>query len=152
MSDSATPHPEPHTVPPPEIEAQFSDLHDGSLGADEARALESHLQGCDACRAAYDEFCSAVDALAGMHKMSAPQHFEREVEETIRRRSGGRFFGRKAFGERVPFELIAVVVLVFGLVIFFAIRSSQTGSLRYEQPSEEPAIDPAAADVLLPRM
>jgi hypothetical protein len=87
-------------------------------------------------------------ALARLHKMSAPHGFAADVEETIRRRSAGRFFGRKAFGDRVPFEVLAIVVLVIGLAVFFLIRSSQTGSLRYEKQPEAPEIAPGARDVV----
>jgi hypothetical protein len=87
-------------------------------------------------------------AMARLHKMSAPHTFADDVEETIRRRSAGRFFGRKAFGDRVPFEILAIVALVVGLAVFWLIRSSQTGSLRYESPPEAPSIDPGARDVV----
>ena len=137
----------PH-APHPEIEAQLSDYYEGTLADAQAREIEAHLAGCEPCRGAYEELERAVSALAGLHKMSAPQHFEHEVEETIRRRSAGRFFGRKAFGDRVPFELLAILALGVGLVIFFLIRSSQTGSLRYDTQPEQPRIAPGARDVV----
>lgn len=87
-------------------------------------------------------------AMARLHRMSAPHTFADEVEDTIRRRSAGRFFGRKAFGDRVPFEVLAIVVLVIGLAVFFLIRSSQTGSLRYDNQPDPPTIAPGAKDVV----
>lgn len=138
----------PDTQAHPEIEARFSELFERTLPAERQAEVEAHLAQCEACRRAYQELCEAMSALSGLHKMSAPQNFEHEVEETIRRRSAGRFFGRKAFGDRVPFELLAILVLVLGLAAFFLIRSSQTGSLRYEEPREEPQIDPASRDVV----
>jgi type VI protein secretion system component VasF len=87
-------------------------------------------------------------AMAKLHKMSAPHTFADDVEETIRRRSAGRFFGRKAFGDRVPFEVLAIVALALGLAVFLLIRSSQTGSLRYETQPEAPSIDSRARDVV----
>ncbi|MEM9488277.1 MAG: hypothetical protein AAGC55_03975 [Myxococcota bacterium] len=94
------------------------------------------------------ELADVVSALGQLHKMSAPDSLGRDVEETIRRRSAGRFFGRKAFGDRVPFEVLAVIALILGLVIFALLRSSATGSLRYDSPPEEPNIAPGARDVL----
>jgi anti-sigma factor RsiW len=134
-------HPEVHA----EIEVEFTDLLEGTLSEERRREVEAHLASCEACRRAYEEFRETVSALSGLHKMGAPQHFEREVEATIHRRSRGRFFGRKTFGDRVPFELIAVLVLGVGLLAFFLIWSSQTGSLRYEKPPEEPKIAPNAS-------
>jgi anti-sigma factor RsiW len=143
MSDPATDE-HPH----PEIEAELSDLIEKTLPAERQREIEAHLAGCEACRRAHDELRDTMTALSGLHRMGAPQHFEREVEETIRRRSRGRFFGRKTFGDRVPLELLAVLVLVVGIAIAFLLWSSQTGSLRYEKPPQEPEIAPGARDVL----
>lgn len=140
MTDLDKARPEAH----PEIEEEFTDLLEQTLSAERQREVEAHLATCEGCRLAYEEYREAVSALSGLHKMGAPQHFEREVEETIHRRSRGRFFGRKTFGDRVPFELIAVLVLVLGLLLFFLLWSSRTGSLRYEKPPEEPKIAPNA--------
>jgi anti-sigma factor RsiW len=134
--------------PHPEIEAQFSDYHEGTLDEAQRQEIEAHLAACEPCRAAYAELEGMVSALSGLHRMSAPQRFDREVQETIRRRSAGRFFGRKAFGDRVPFELLAILVLALGLAIFFLIRSSRTGSLRYDATPEQPYIAPGARDVV----
>src|SRR5688500_20180219 len=84
--------------------------------------------------------------MSGLHRMPAPTKFEADVEETIRRRSGGRFFGRKAFGDRVPFAVIGMVVIALGLVVFFLLRCSDTGSLRYERHPDQPRIHPEAKD------
>lgn len=140
--------PGPDTTTHPEIEAQLSDYYEGSLDAERMRDIEAHLAGCAPCRSAYEQLETMVGALSGLHKMSAPQHFESGVQETIRRRSAGRFFGRKAFGDRIPFELLAILVLVTGLIIFFLIRSSRTGSLRYDTPPAQPYIAPGARDVV----
>jgi hypothetical protein len=64
--------------------------------------------------------------------MPAPQHFGDGVAETIRRRSQGRFFGRKAFGDRIPFEWLAIAALILGLLVYLVIRSSDTGSLEFD--------------------
>jgi anti-sigma factor RsiW len=142
MTDPApdTTRPEAH----PEIEVEFTDLLEQTLSAERQREVEAHLEGCEGCRLAYDEFRETVSALSVLHKMGAPQHFEREVEETIHRRSRGRFFGRKTFGDRVPFKLIAVLVLAFGLLLYSLLWTSRTGSLRYVKPPEEPKIAPDA--------
>ena len=140
MSDPAYPH--------PENEADLSELIEDTLPAERRREVEEHLAACEPCRVAHAELRDAMTALSGLHRMGAPQHFEREVAETIRRRSRGRFFGRKTFGDRVPLELIAGIVMVIGLAIFFLLWSSQTGSLRYEKPAPTPEIAPGAREAL----
>ena len=130
------------------VEAEFSDYYERSLPAADMRAIDEHLDSCARCREAYDDFKVTVGALSGLHKMSAPDKFEAEVADKIRRRSGGRFFGRKAFGDRVPFEVLAILAIVVGLVIFFLIRSSGTGSLRYDRQPDKPEVAPGAHDVI----
>lgn len=80
----------------------------------------------------------SIAELSRATRMPAPQRFEDLVTDTIRRRSGGRFFGPKKLGDRVPFVFLALVALVLGLIVFFAIRASDTGSLRYRKQSPKP--------------
>jgi anti-sigma factor RsiW len=125
MADTAPA--EPHA----EFEEKFSDLHDGSLPESERAAVQAHLADCAACAAAYAEFEQTMSALTSIkRKPPAPDAFVDGVAETIHRRSAGRFFGRKTFGDRVPFGvllIIAMVVLVGAAVVLWA---SSTGSLR----------------------
>ena len=92
-----------------------------------------------------EEYRSTVSQLL---RVSAPEHFKHDVEETIRQRSGGRFFGRKAFGQRVPYEILALLILAIGVAAYLVIRSSTTGSLRYEKNTEAPHMAPGAKDVV----
>ncbi len=115
-----------------ELEAQFSDYLDGAMASEQKRAFEAKLAESDEARRAFDGFKQTVEAVSGLHKMAAPQAFESEVEQTIHRRSAGKFFGRKAFGDRVPFELIAVIALAAMLGLYFLMRSSDTGSAKLD--------------------
>jgi anti-sigma factor RsiW len=127
-----------------EIEAKLSDYVEGSLSAEETAIVEEHLRGCSSCTEALAGVRDTVNALSGLHKIPAPPHFDRDVAETIRRRSGGRFFGRRAFGDRVPLELIAIVALALGLALYFFLRQSDTGSLRpFDRGSNRPITDDA---------
>jgi anti-sigma factor RsiW len=138
----------PQTDEHEEIEAKLSDYVEGSLPASEAAAVEEHLRGCAACTEALAAVKETVSALSGLHKIPAPPHFERDVAETIRRRSGGRFFGRRAFGDRVPFELLAILALGLGLALYFLLRTSDTGSLRpFDRGSQRPETGDEARDV-----
>ena len=131
-----------------EIEAKLSDYVEGSLPPAEVAVVEQHLAGCPACTDALAAVKETVNALSGLHKIPAPAHFDRDVAETIRRRSGGRFFGRRAFGDRVPLEVLAIVALALGLALYFFLRSSDTGSLRpFHRGSERPAGDDEPKDV-----
>jgi anti-sigma factor RsiW len=99
------------------VDDDFSDYHDGSLAADRRAAVDAHLQSCARCRTEYESFREAVAQVGLLGRAAAPRGFDHRVADAIRHRSGGRFFGRRAFGDRVPFELLAVV----GLAVLVAI-------------------------------
>lgn len=117
---------------------RLSDYHDGLLPEVEAREVDAHLERCADCRAASQELEQTVGALAGLHRMAAPQQFDKAVEETIHRRSAGRFFGRRAFGDRIPLELLAIVALALALAIYGMLRASETGSLAPRSGGDRP--------------
>jgi len=132
-----------------EFEARFSDYLDGSLAAEEKRALEQHLESCAQCREGLTELRKTVSALSGLHQMAAPQNFDRDVTDAIHRRSSGRFFGRRALGDRVPFELLALLALALGLALYFFLRQSDTGSLKpFDREPDAPAIHEDAPNVV----
>jgi len=116
---------------------EFSDYYEGTLPQERRTELERRMAEDPELAAAYEEFVGTMRVLSGLHKMSRPQDFEQQVEDTIHRRSAGRFFGRRAFGDRIPFELLAVIALAIALALYVLLRRSDTGSLQL------PAGDPA---------
>ena len=63
--------------------------------------------------------------------------FGAKLEQTIHTRSAGRFFGRRTFGDRVPFSALLVVAVIGLLVIGYVLWSSQTGSLKMDKRGGE---------------
>jgi anti-sigma factor RsiW len=94
------------------FENDFSEYYEGGLSPARRAELEAHLAACARCRAEYERFREAVSQLALLGRAQAPKDFDDRVADTIHRRSAGRFFGRRAFGDRVPFELLAAIALV----------------------------------------
>ena len=132
-----------------ELEARLSDYLDGALSAAEAEEVKRHVEGCASCKEALAELEQTRRALSGLGRTAAPAGFDREVAETIRRRSQGRFFGRRTFGDRVPLELLAIVALALGLALYFLLRGSETGSLRpFDREPSRPSIHEDARDVV----
>jgi anti-sigma factor RsiW len=125
--------PEPHE----DIEAKLSDYYDGMLPGPERDAVKAHLEGCEACRAAYAELEKTMAALAGMKgkKEGSPPEMTDRVTETIHRRSAGRFFGRKTLGDRVPFGALLIVAIIVLGVTAAVLYSSSTGNLRTGKPA-----------------
>jgi hypothetical protein len=70
------------------------------------------------------------NALSGLQKARAPASFDQDVTATIHKRSAGRFFARRTFGDRVPFGALLVVALIGLAVIAWVLSRSPTGSLR----------------------
>ena len=124
-------------APHEDIEAKLSDYHDGMLPGPERDEVKAHLEGCEACRAAYAQLEETMAALAGMKgkKEGAPAEMTAKVTETIHRRSAGRFFGRKTLGDRVPFGVLLIVAIVVLGVTAAVLYSSNTGNLRTRTPT-----------------
>ncbi len=104
------------------FEDDFSDYYEGSLAAARRAELEGHLASCARCREEYDRFRETVAQVALLGRAEAPSRFDDRVADTIHRRSAGRFFGRRAFGDRVPFELLAGLALAALLAIYLLLR------------------------------
>ena len=125
----------------------FSEFYEGGLSAEKRTELEKLIAEDERYTKAYADFEKTMEMLSGMHKMSAPMDFDKKVEDTIHRRSGGRFFGRKAFGDRIPFELLAVVVLILAGFVYWMGRTSGTGGHKLNQ-DQAPEIHKEAQDVM----
>lgn|GEM_PF-1369838 len=131
-----------------ELEGAFAAFVDGELDGAEAAALQARIEAEPAVRAAFEEFQQTLSALGGLHKIGAPPAFGDGVTETIHRRSSGLFFGRRAFGDRVPFELLALVALAIILVVALLVRRSSTGSIGAPQTPDVEAPAPEVREVI----
>src|SRR5687768_8756770 len=120
----------PGAIAHDEMEARLAEYVDGALPATDAQEVELHIETCSECKEAVAALRDTVNALSGLHRLQAPRNFDREVAETIRRRSGGRFFAGGRFADRVPIQLLVLVVLALGVALTFFLWRSETGSLR----------------------
>lgn len=125
----------------------FSEYYEDNLDADKRAAFEKRMADDAEFAAAYQDFVKTMDMLSGLHKMSAPMDFDKKVEDTIHRRSGGRFFGRRAFGDRIPFEILAIVVMLIAAAVYWMGRTSGTGGHKLS-PDEPPAAHDDDRDVV----
>ena len=117
-----------------EVIAKLSDYVDG---AKDGRAeIEAKLASDPDWKRLHDEMIESRKALSGLRKAHAPVTFVEDVTGTIEKRSAGRFFGRKTFGDRVPFGALLVVALIGFGVIGYLLWSSETGSLGGEKGAE----------------
>jgi hypothetical protein len=115
-------------------------LSDYLEGATEGRAeVEAKLASDADWKRLHAEMLDSREAakqLSGLRKAHAPVTFAEDVTGTIEKRSQGRFFGRKTFGDRVPFGALLVVALIGLGVIGYVLWSSSTGSLAVDKGGE----------------
>ncbi len=114
-----------------EVIAKLSDYVDGAKDAD----IEAKIASDPDWKRLYEEMIESRKALSGLRKAHAPVTFVEDVTGTIEKRSAGRFFGRKTFGDRVPFGALLVVALIGFGIIGYLLWSSETGSLSGEKGS-----------------
>ena len=120
-----------------EVIAKLSDYLDGAqAGRAEIEAKLASDPDWKRLHAEMRDSQEAAKQLSGLRKAHAPVTFAEDVTGTIEKRSAGRFFARKTFGDRVPFGVLLVVALIaFGVIGYF-LWSSQTGSLTVDKGAE----------------
>ena len=128
MSDAAE-----DTAAEDEAIATLSDYMDGTLPADRIKEVEARIASDDLWKRTHDEMKSTKEALSGVLKARAPASFEQDITATIHKRSAGRFFGRRTFGDRVPFGLLLVVAMIVLAIVGYVLYSSSTGSLKVDK-------------------
>ncbi|HTR49311.1 MAG TPA: hypothetical protein VMJ10_01310 [Kofleriaceae bacterium] len=112
-----------------EIVAKLSDYLDGALKGAERDDVAAKIEGDDVWKRAHAELVETRKALSGLRKAHAPPSFAQDVTSTIHTRSAGRFFGRRTFGDRVPFGALVAIAVLGLVVIAYFMWASQTGSL-----------------------
>ena len=115
-----------------------SDYLDGALTGAERAEVASKIAADATWKRAHAELTETRKFLSGLQKAHAPPRFTEGVAQTIHQRSAGRFFARKALGDRVPFGALLGVALAGLLVIAYVLWSSSTGSLKVDRGRDRP--------------
>lgn len=105
-------------------QAEFSALLDNELSDDQRRVVLADVKSCAACASALEDLRSAVASLSQL-KHAAPPTFLQDVQNQIRQRSRGRFFGKRfmLFG-RIPFEWVSLVMILAMLAYYIVTMQS----------------------------
>lgn len=125
-----------HADPDEEMIVTLSDYVDGTLPADQRAEVDKKLATDQAWKEAHAEIVETRNALSGLQKARAPVSFTEDVTGTIHKRSAGRFFAKRTFGDRVPFVAILVVAVIGLAIIAYIMWTSPTGSLRRDKEHE----------------
>lgn len=128
-----------------EIIIALSDYFDGTLSPDKKREIEIKIKTDPTWKAAHDEMLDtkSPSALSGLQKARAPATFAEDVTGTIHKRSAGRFFGKRTFGDRVPVMPILVLAMIMLVILGYVLWTSQTGSLKVHK--DAPGTKPGSA-------
>jgi anti-sigma factor RsiW len=111
-----------------EAKERFDRYYEGDLPPAEQQAMDAHLASCGECRDEYQRLVRALGALSQMRSTRAPKDFLDGVQGRIRKRSRGRFFGRRPdFASRLPYEVLSVVMLIAILAIFLYVFLGRGG-------------------------
>ena len=112
------------------IVVEVSDFLDGTLKGPEREVVENKITADPEYKRVHDEMIETRKALSGMQKARLPPSFAQDVTSTIHKRSAGRFFGRRTFGDRVPFSALLVIAVLGLCAIAYFLWASETGSLK----------------------
>jgi anti-sigma factor RsiW len=120
-----------------EMIGKLSDYLEGRLPDAERAEVDQKIAGDPAWKQTHDEMLETMretkDAISGLQKARAPSAFTQAVTQTINKRSAGRFFARRTFGDRVPFGVLLVVALILMVAVAGVLWQSSTGSLKLDR-------------------
>jgi len=134
-----------------EIVAKVSDYLDGALKGAERDDVAKKIETDPKWKQTHEEIVETRKFMSGMRKAKAPETFTNEVTDTIHKRSRGAFFGRKTFGDRVPFNALLVIAVIAMVTVGYLMWSSQTGSLKVEKKPPAPTPEaPVTPDRVTP--
>ena len=136
-----------------QVIATLTDYLDGTLPADKKTEVATKLETDEDYKRILGELEETrkpdeISAVLKARKAPAPEEFTDNVEKIIHARSAGRFFGRKTFGDRVPFSALLVVAVIGLVVIAYVLWSSQTGSLKVDKRGQDNGSQGRESDVV----
>lgn len=113
-----------------EQDLMFNAYFEGDMTAEERSSFERRLEHDQGFRRDYEEFLKLVAGLRALPFEFAPDDFVEKVQSRIRTRSQGRFFAENYLtSTHVPYEVIALVMLVVMAAAYMMMESPRDASL-----------------------
>jgi len=112
---------------------QFTRYHDGDLSDKEHRDVEDHIKNCKDCHQEWEAFKLTVTEISGLLQLEPPSNFALNVEQKIKKRSKGRFFGNEnSFSTH--FAVISfILILLFILAYLVLTATSEVTILKNDE-------------------
>ena len=105
-----------------EVKNRFSELLEGEVAGPDDREIRGHLEGCEECRRAWDEFRQTFQTFKSAAKSEAPPYLVDRIKHKIHRRSRGRFFVEPPpLVFRVPYEIFSLIIILLALIMYMII-------------------------------
>lgn len=123
-----------------DVRENLSAYIDGEVADSEKKAIERHLQGCDACREALDALQQTVRQVKALEEKTPPDGLTRRIMDRVRAEAADReqpFWHRLFFPLHIklPIEAVAMVFLVV------------MGAYLYRQMPDDPQLAQAPSTV-----
>jgi anti-sigma-K factor RskA len=110
---------------------RFNAYIDGELSVEERRLFAEQLDEDVEFSRDYKAFARPIQGLQAFSFEFAPPGFVSRVETRIRTRSRGRFFAENyLFGERLPYEVVAIMMIVVMATMYFFVEVPKDKHMR----------------------
>ena len=130
-----------------QYDERFADYVDGELSASELSALEEELRRDERLREALDAYRDVVERVREMPDEQAPAELLNLVQQRIRRKTRGRFYGAAA-AMGFPYQAAVSVVLLCIMAAIYLIGNPAEGELRPAGARASAALPAGVADVV----
>jgi len=101
----------------------FTQYHEEDLSDAELAELEEHLAECDECREEWETYRKTIDGVSGLFELAAPEDFTRSVEQKIRKRSRGRFFGDQR-PKSMQFAVVSFILILLFILAYLVMTAA----------------------------
>lgn len=105
-----------------QAKALFSGYHDGDLDEAALKELEVHLSTCSDCQIEWERFSAAVSEISGLLQMSPSVDVSSAVQQKIRRRSRGKFFGKQK-SNHTQFALVSFILILLFMMAYLMLTA-----------------------------
>ena len=129
----------------------WNDYIDGELSEADRAAFERQLEQDPDLRAEFERFRTTVAGLHAFPFEFAPPDFVSQVETRIRSRSKGRFFSENyLFRDRIMFEVIAIVMIIVMVAMYFFSEAPKDRHIRGDAPAAPNLVVPPSPPLTPP--
>jgi anti-sigma factor RsiW len=139
---STSPGGEPELGDIDERDALFIAYLEGDLSDEQSREFRAELDEDAELRQEFEHFANIVGGVKELPFEFAPPDFVQGVQKRLRTRSRGRFFADSfLYGSRMPYEAIAVVMIIVMAAAWMLMETPKDRNLRDVELQTTPRLE-----------